>query len=136
MLKQTLALALCVAIATAGCASSSGGPAPATAPLPAKTDTATMADYVQRLPAGSRVRIDRTNGHPVKGTLMRASAETITVQANTRVPEPPIEIPIGDVTRVALDRGSSTAKAVGIGVAVGVGTFFGILAILAATFDD
>jgi hypothetical protein len=136
MLKQTLALVLCVAIATAGCASASSGQAPATAPVPAKTDTATMADYVQRLPAGSRVRVDRTSGHSVKGTLMRASADAITVQANTRVPEAPIEIPIGEVTRVALDRGSSTAKAVGIGVAVGVGTFFGILAILAASFED
>lgn len=134
MLKQTLALVLCIATATAGCASASGGHAPAT--VPTVTDTTTMADYVQRLPAGSRVRVDRTSGHSVKGTLMRASAQTITVQANTRVPEAPLDIPLGEVTRVALEHGTSTAKAVGIGVAVGVGTFFGILAILAASFDD
>jgi hypothetical protein len=39
---------------------------------------------------------------------------------------------------VALENGSgtSTAKAVGIGIAAGVGTFFGILAIFAAAFND
>lgn len=135
MLKHTLAIVLCVATATAGCASASGSRAPA--PIPTVTDTATMADYVQRLPAGSRVRVDRTNGHSVRGTLMRASGQAIIVQANTRIPEAPLEIPLSDVTRVALEgSGTSTARTVGIGIAAGVGTFLGILAILAASFND
>lgn len=135
MLKQALALVLCISITTAGCASASGGRVPAA--MLTVADTTTMAEYVQKISPGSRVRIDRTDGHSMKGTLMRASAQAVTLQLNTRVPEPPVEIPLNTVSRVSLQgAGTSTAKAVGIGIAAGVGTFFAILGILAATFDD
>jgi hypothetical protein len=96
-----------------------------------------MAEYVQKLPAGSRIRVDRTDGRSMKGTLMRATAQAITVQANTRVPEPPVEIPLNTVTRAQLEGngGSSTARAVGIGIATGLGVFFGIIAVIAASGD-
>jgi hypothetical protein len=74
----------------------------------------------------------------MKATLMHATSQAITVQARTRVPEPPIEIPLNAVARVAVENGSgtSTAKAVAIGIAAGVGTFLGILAIFAAALND
>lgn len=135
-MKTVLVLFLCMSIVSAGCASASGGRVPRSAP--ATADTTTMAEYVQKISPGSRVRVERTDGHSMKGTLMRASAQAITVQLNTRVPEAPVEIPLNSVARLSLDNGggTSTAKAIGIGIAAGVGTFFGILAILAATWDD
>jgi hypothetical protein len=137
MLKHTLAIVLSVALATTGCASVSGARVGQPAP-PSVTDRTVMADYVQRIAAGSRVRVERTNGDAMRGTLMKATEQSITVQRNTRVAEPPVEIPIDEVARVTVDNGggASTAKAIGIGIASGVGTFFGILAILAATWND
>jgi hypothetical protein len=134
-MKKVLAAVLSIAIASAGCASTSGGRTPV--PIPTVSDTSAMAEYVQKLPAGSRIRVDRTDGRSMKGTLMRATAQAITVQANTRVPEPPVEIPLNTVTRAQLEGngGSSTARAVGIGIATGLGVFFGIIAVIAASGD-
>jgi hypothetical protein len=134
MLRKALALALAGALLTTGCASVSGrGPMT----TPSVVDPGTMADYAQKIPPGSRVRVERTAGGNVHGTLMKAGPQAITVQRNTRVPEPPLEIPLDTVTRITLEGGgTSTGKAIAIGIASGVATFFGILAIFAATFSD
>jgi hypothetical protein len=128
---------LCVALLTSACASS-GRSVVATGPRPGLVDTATMADYLQRLPAGSKVRVEQTDGRSMRGTLMKSSAEGIVVQLNTRVAEPPIDIPVSQIARVTVDSGGgmSTGKAIGIGIASGVGAFFAILAIIAASFND
>ncbi len=59
------------------------------------------------------------------------------VQPRTRVPEPPLEVPLRDVIGVTLDtnRGGSVAKAIGVGAAVGVGAAAGFILILIAAFD-
>lgn len=136
-MRRVLASILCVALLTGGCASS-GRTVVATGPQPGVVDTAAMADYLQRLPVGNKVRVEKTDGGSVRGTLMKSGAEGIVVQKNTRVPEPPIDIPAAQITRVTLDSGGgmSTGKAIGIGIASGVGAFFVILGIFAATFSD
>ena len=138
MLKRTIAVLLCAALVTSGCASAAG-PRAAHAPRQgseqapaAPVDTATMSAYVQKLPAGSRVRVERSNGQTIKGTLMKTTPDEIVVQKNTRNPEAPVTIPIAQIARVTLDSGSSTGKTVGIAVAVGVGATFGVLLLLAA----
>ena len=90
---------------------------------------------MQRLAAGSKVRVERTDGTSFRGTLMKATPLAILVQKNTRVPEAPVEVPLAQVTRVTLDTGSSMGKTVAIGVATGVAVTFGIFAILAAVFS-
>ena len=135
MLRQTLALVLCSALATTGCASAAG-PRIAQAPAAPVQDTATLADYAQRLAAGSKVRVERTDGSTLRGTLMKATPQSILVQKNTRVPERPVEIPLDQLTRVTLDNGSSTGKSVAIGVATGVGATFGVLLLLAALLGN
>jgi hypothetical protein len=133
-MKRLLAIMLCAAMVTTGCASASGPRVPVAAVTPA--GTAAIADYVQRLPAGSRVRVDRSDGTLLKGTLLKATADGIVIQTNTRVPEPPIDVPMSQVARVTLEgANSSTGRAIGIGVAAGLGAFFGILAIIAAAMD-
>jgi hypothetical protein len=136
MLRQTLAVVLCCALITTGCASAAG---PRIAPAPAAPvqDNATLADYVQRLAAGSKVRVEQTNGSSFRGTLMKATPQSIVVQKNTRVPERPVEIPLDRLARVTLDNGhSSVGKTVAIGVASGVGATLGFLLILAALIGD
>ncbi len=135
MLRQLLASVLCCALVTSGCASVSG-PRVAQTPSAPVQDNAVLADYVQRLPAGSKVRVERTDGASFRGTLMKATAEAVFVQKNTRVPEPPVELRLDQLSRVTLDNGSSMGKTIAIGVAVGVGATFGVLLLLAALISD
>jgi len=134
-MRKLMAMVLALAMVTTGCASAAG-PRVAIARQPAAAATVSMSEYVQRLQTGSRVKVERTDGSSLRGTLMKAGADAIVVQKNTRVPEPPIEIPVAQIARVTIDAGTSTGKAVGIGIASGVGAFFAILAILAATIED
>ena len=134
MLRQTTALILCVALLASGCASA-GGPRTADAPAAPVMDQSVLADYVQRLPAGTRVRVERSNGQMFKGTLMKATPDGIVVQKNTRVPEAPIEVPLDRVARVTIEtNGSSVGKTVALGVGTGVAVTFGIFAVLAVIF--
>ena len=127
MLRQSLAIVLCCALVTTGCASAAG-PRVAHVPQPSVQDKSILADYVQRLAAGSKVRVERTNGSPVRGTLMKATPDFIVVQKNTRIPEPPIELP--------LETGGSTGKTVAIGVGAAIAGTLGVLALLAALLGD
>ena len=139
--SKLAALALCCALAAPGCATASGGRiAPAATTGLSAADRAVMSDYVQRLPAGSTVRIERAQGRRVRGTLMKATADLIIVQPKTRLPEPPIEIPMNDVLSVTPESGSGNggniAKAVGIGAAAGAGAALAAFFILIAAFAD
>lgn len=137
MFRKTVAAFVCAALMTTGCASASGtrvAQAPAVANV---QDRTVLADYVQRLPAGSRVRVERTNGDSLRGTLMRATPDSIVVQKNTRVPEAPVDVPLSEVTRVTLDTTSSSlGKHIAIGVGSGVAATFGVLLILVALWGD
>jgi hypothetical protein len=135
MLRQTLVVVLCCAVITTGCASAAG-PRIAQAPAPVQ-DTSTLADYVQRLATGSKVRVERTDGSSLRGTLMKATPQSILVQKNTRVPERPVEIALDQLARVTLDNGgSSVGKTVAIGVGSGVAATLGFLLILFALVGD
>ena len=133
MFSKTIALALCAALAGTGCASASGPRVAQNASAP--IDRSVLADYVQRIPAGSRIRVERTTGGTLRGTLLKSGADSLTMQRNTRVPETPIDVPFGTITRVTLDTGSSTGKNIGIAIATGVGATFGVLLLLAAIFS-
>ena len=136
MTKQLTAVLLSAVLAAGGCASASG-PRVAADPQPPAIDRAVMGEYVQRIPAGSKVRVDRTGGPSIRGTMMKATTDAIVVQRDTRVPEPPVEIPIATITRLTLDQGgSSTGRNVAIGIVSGVGATFGVLLILAAIWAD
>src|SRR6476620_8689991 len=108
MFRKTVAAFVCTALMTTGCASASGPRLAQASVAPNVQDGAVLADYVQRLPAGSRVRVERTNGNSLRGTLMKATPDSSVVQKNTRVPEEPVAVPLSDVTRVTLDTASSS----------------------------
>jgi hypothetical protein len=136
MTRQVTAIALCAALMTGGCASASG-PRMATEPQAPAVDRAVMAEYVQRIPAGSKVRVERANASTLRGTLMKAGPDAITVQRNTRVPEPPVQVPLDTITRLTLDQPtSSVGRNIAIGIASGVGATFGVLLLLAAIWSD
>jgi hypothetical protein len=136
MFRKVLAIVMICALISTGCASAAGTRI-AQAPAAPVQDTATLADYVQRLAAGTKVRVEQTNGASFRGTLMKATPQSILVQKNTRVPERPVEIPLDQLTRVTLDTGgSSVGKTVAIGVGSGVAATLGFLLILFALVGD
>jgi hypothetical protein len=136
MLRRMLAVVLCGALVTTGCASAAG-PRIAQAPQAPVQDQGVLADYVQRLAPGSKVRVEKTDGSSFRGTLMKATTEAILVQKNTRVPEAPVEVPLDHLARVTLDHGgSNVGKTVAIGVGTGVAATFGIFLLLVALWGD
>ena len=135
MFKRLMAGLLCGALATTGCASS--GVRAAQVPQAPLFDQKVMKDYVEKLPAGSRVRVEQTDGKSFRGTLMSTTPTAVVIQKNTRVPEPPVEVPIARLARITLDMPSgSTGRSIGIGIAAGIGATLGFLAILAAAISD
>ena len=135
MLRQMVALVLCGALAGTGCASATG-PRIAQAPQAPVQDNSAVAEYVQRLAPGTRVRVEQSDGTSFRGTLMKTTPQAIVVQKNTRVPEAPVEVPLDRVARVTIDGnpGSSVGKTVAIAVGAGVAVTFAIFGILAAIF--
>lgn len=138
-MKRASVFFLCVALAVPGCASTRAtGAVVATSPTGLQpADRAVLAEYVQRLPLGAIVRVNLTDGRELRGTLMKATEASVIVQPRTRVPEPPVEVPLRNVIGVTLDKkgGGSLAKAIGVGAAAGVGAAVGFILILIAAFD-
>lgn len=100
-------------------------------------DRTVMAEYVQKLPLGSAVRVERASGRTVRGTLMKATDQLLIVQPRTRLPVPPVEIPLADVLAVTPESGNGTniAKAIAIGAAAGAGAALAVFFIIVAALD-
>jgi hypothetical protein len=133
MIRQTLALLLCVTVGTSGCASARYA---RTARVPVQTapssDPSAIAEYIQKLPAGSRIRVDTTSGRTVRGTLINASADELVIQRNTRVPVSPEAIPTTELARVVVEPvTSSNGKLMAIGAAIGAGAAIAVVWMIA-----
>jgi hypothetical protein len=93
--------------------------------------------YAGKLPIGSTVRVRTSDGRRLTAVLAIVDEESITVEPKTRIPEPPRRIPFDQLSQLELKQnGSSVAKSVAVGAAVGAGTFFGVLLVLMATAWD
>src|SRR5215510_613959 len=103
MMRQLTAVTLSAALISTGCASA-GGPRFQTAgptqtagrfqaqgsPVQTSRSTMLLSDYVMRLPVGSKVRVDLYEGRRVRGTLMKADAQSLVLRPRARIPEPPV----------------------------------------------
>ena len=99
--QRAIPILLCAVTAAGGCATS-GPRGVAVAPGPDR-QTATrdvLAEYVQSLAPGSPIRIGRSSGETVRGTLIKATAQSVFIQPRTRIPEPPLEIALTDIITV------------------------------------
>lgn len=138
-MKRAIAALLCVTLCAPGCASAGGGRYAAPQPTlhASLGDQTLLAAYVKQLPIGSRVRATLTNGRSVRGTLMKATDEGVIVQRRTRLPEPPVEIPLAELQSVEGDReGGGVGRAIAIGVATGAGAALGVFLLLVALIAD
>ena len=109
-------------------------PAGAAAQVPANV----WRSVAMKIDVGAEINVRLRDGQRFRATLVEARDATLLLQPRTRVPVPVQELPYEEI--LVLERrtqgGSSAAKAVGIGVASGVGAFLVVLGILAATLGD
>ena len=108
MFRQSIAVIVILALGSSGCASA-GTTRLAPTRLASQDVRNEMIDYVQRLPVGSRVRVDRVTGRTLHGTLMAADRDAVVVQCATRIPEAPMSIPLRDIARIQIEERSNLA---------------------------
>ena len=139
-MKSALALFLTIALALPGCATARAADprVPAVADQRHPVDPQVMADYIRQLRVGSRVRLTRTTGEEIRGTLMKNDGDPLFVQRQARIPEAPVEVPLRDVLAVELDiqAKSHAGRNIAIGAAAAASTTLGVLFILAMVFSD
>jgi hypothetical protein len=137
--KRAMAVLISVAMATSGCATTASARlAPVTAPPEGTASRAVLVEYVQKLPPGTLVRIDRAKGRSLRGTLMKATDRSLFLQPKTRISEGVVEIAMANVIGVTPvpQGGSNLGRAIGAGAAAGAGATLAIFLILIAAFND
>ena len=92
----------------------------------------------EKLEVGAEVQVRLANGQRFRATLIDATPDVLLVQPKTRIPLAVQPLPYEAI--VLLERrgtgGMGAGKAALIGVASGVGAFFGMLLIVVATLED
>ena len=92
--------------------------------------------YAEKLPIGSSVRVRTTEGKRFTAVLSRVERDGITVEFRTRIPEPARRFTYDEIQQLEpKTNGSSIAKAAAVGSAIAAGTFLGLLALFATSWD-
>ena len=103
----------------------------------AQTSKDIWRSFAERVDVGTEVNVRLNDGRRFRATLVAARSDAMLVQPKTRVPVPIQAVPYEQIVRMERTKpGIGAGKAVAIGVATGVGAFFGILAILFAAVGD
>lgn len=135
--KQTVCAIMCGSLMASGCATAGGTHAAMYVGQSGSARRSVLVDYVQRLPPGTLVRVNRAQGHSVRGTLMKATDQSVFVQPKTRLPEAVVEIPVDEIVAVTPETPSSgVGRAIGVGAAAGAAATIGVLLILFALVSD
>ena len=106
-------------------------------PVNADVEAAAWREMASAIPLGSRVKVRTESGRRLTATLMTVEDDGIVVKRDARVPEPAVTIPYSEIAQLQREEktGFTWAKALGIGLAAGVGAILTIFAI-AVTIDD
>ena len=92
--------------------------------------------YTAKLPIGSVVRIRTSDGDRLRASLLLVDGTGITVKPTTRVSEPARHLAFDRLEQLEIEplNGGprSRAAAIGVGIATGVGVFFGSFLIVCA----
>lgn len=109
----------------------------ATSSVAAQTSSEIWKHFAEQLEAGTELTIRLNDGRQFRATLVGTRDTAMLVQPKTRVPVPIQDVPYEEVIRIERTKqGIGAGKAVAIGVATGVGAFFGILALLMSVVSD
>jgi hypothetical protein len=132
-MKRFTASLLCVLLLASGCVTSRTPRVQATPQGSARiTDGDVLAGFAGELRLGSRVKATTTGNRIIRGTLVKRTDQALVLQPRTRVAEPLVEIPFGELLALEQENPSSgTGRAVAIGVGVGVSAAVVTLYVLA-----
>ena len=103
----------------------------------AQTAPDVWRSFAERLDVGTELTVRLNDGRSFRATLVDVRTDAMLLQPKTRIPVAIQSVPYEEIVR--LERAKPAAgvgKAVAIGVATGVGTFFGILALLYGLVGD
>jgi hypothetical protein len=103
----------------------------------AQTAPDVWRSFAERLDIGTELTVRLNDGRSFRATLVGVRTDAMLLQPKTRIPVAIQSVPYEEIVR--LERAKPAAgvgKAVAIGVATGVGTFFGILALLYGLVGD
>jgi hypothetical protein len=93
--------------------------------------------FVERVDVGTELNVQLSDGHRVRATLVGVRDDAVLLQPKTRIPVSIQAVPYDAIVRIEPRKaGHSAGKAVAIGVATGVGAFFGIMALIVAAVGD
>ena len=103
----------------------------------AQTSSEIWRSFAEKVEVGTELTVRLNDGRRFRATFVGTQDTAMLVQPRTRIPVPIQAVPYDEVTRIERTRPGVTAgKAVAIGVATGVGAFFGILALVLGVVSD
>ena len=103
----------------------------------AQTPSQIWRSFAEKVEVGTELTVRMNDGRRFRATFVGTQDTAMLVQPRTRIPVPIQAVPYDEVTRIERTRPGVTAgKAVAIGVATGVGAFFGILALMLGVVSD
>ena len=103
----------------------------------AQTSSEIWKSFAEQVEVGTELNVRLNDGRQFKATLVGIRDNAMLMQPRTRIPVPIQTVPYEDVTRIERTKqGIGAGKAVAIGVATGVGAFFGVLALLIGVTSD
>ena len=103
----------------------------------AQTSSEIWKSFAEQTNVGTELTVRLNDGHRFRATLVGVRDSAMLVQPRTRIPVPIQAVPFDDITQIERTKpGMGAGKAVAIGVATGVGTFFGILAVMLSVVSD
>jgi hypothetical protein len=105
--------------------------------LSSEAEIAAFKQLAAGIPLGSRIKVQSRDGRSLTATLMAVTDEAIVVKRESRVPEPAVSVPFAELTRLRLEgrSGFSIGKAIGVGLAAGVGAILTLFAIAVSIGD-
>ncbi len=105
--------------------------------LSAQTSPEVWRSFAERVDVGTELNVRLADGRRLRATLVGVSSDAVLLQPKTRIPVPVQAVPYDSIVRLEpTKRGVGAGKAVAIGVATGVGSFFAAMAILLALVSD
>ena len=103
----------------------------------AQTTADVWRSFAERVDVGTELNVRLNDGHHMRATLVGVRADAVLLQPKTRIPVSIRAVPYDAIVRMETRKaGHSAGKAVAIGVATGVGAFFGIMLLIVAAVAD
>lgn len=103
----------------------------------AQTTADVWRSFAERVDVGTELNVRLDDGRRMRATLVGVRADAVLLQPKTRIPVSIQAVPYDAIVRMEPRKaGHSAGKAVAIGVAAGVGAFFGIMLLIVAAVAD